>query len=71
MFPIEMKTRQINLIVESKGDTLITKETFAEMIQFEELLFSITEFSDTKRDRLGDIIREGKGTQFSFADICR
>ena len=57
-----MKTRQINLIVESKGDTLITKETFAEMIQFEELLYSITEFSDTKRDRLGDIIREGKGT---------
>ena len=40
------------------------------MLQFEQLLYSITEYSDTKLDKLNSLYREGKGKIFSFADIC-
>lgn len=55
MFPQELKTRKINLIVESKGDTLLTVETFAEMKQFEDLLYQVEEYSDTYVDSANKI----------------
>lgn len=35
MFPAEKKLREITLMVESKGDSLISTESFEEMRQFE------------------------------------
>ena len=48
MFPAENRLRRINVIVEAVGDTLLTLPAFEEMIQFEKILYSISEFSDTK-----------------------
>ena len=50
MFPEDDYLRQIILIVESTGDSLFTEQTFAEMEQFEDILYSIQEFSDTYVD---------------------
>lgn len=50
---------------------VVGRDCFEEMMQFEEILFSITEFSDTKLNSLNELHREGKGTVFSFADICQ
>ena len=58
------------MIVEAKSDNLITLEAFEEMRQFEDLLYSITEFTDTKLDPLNNLHRTGKGKLFSFNDIC-
>ena len=41
------------------------------MIQFENILYSITEYADTKLDALNDIQREGQGAMFTFKDICK
>ena len=41
------------------------------MIAFEEMLMSVTEWSDTTKDRDDDTIsRPKKGKQLSFIDIC-
>ena len=55
LFPDEEKVRQIKIIVVAEDDTLLTRETFNEMIQFENILYSITEYADTKLDALNDI----------------
>ena len=49
----------------------MTRETFKEMIQFENILYSITEFADTRINALNAIQREGEGRMFTFADICK
>ena len=40
------------------------------MEQFEQILYSITEYSDTKLDVFSDIDRQGSGEIFKFSDIC-
>ena len=40
------------------------------MIEFEEILYSVSEFSDTKIDAYGGIERKAEGKLFKFADIC-
>lgn len=41
------------------------------MLQFDSLLHSITEYSDTKLDPLSNLIRSGSGDLFGFKDICQ
>ena len=41
------------------------------MIQFEEILYSIAEFSDTHIDGFGSTHRPAEGSLFSFEDICQ
>ena len=54
MFPISEQIREITLIVEAKyRKDLITVEAFKEMLQFEEILYATSEFSDTYIDGLG------------------
>ena len=40
------------------------------MKQFKDLLYSITEFTDTKLNPLNSLVRSSEGKLFSFADIC-
>ena len=40
------------------------------MIQFEEILYSVSEFSDTKLNNYNEIEREQAGKLFKFSDIC-
>ena len=70
LFSDENKIRTINVIVEAKGDTLLTKEVFSEMIEFEEILYSVSEFSDTGLDAYGSIERKAEGKLFKFSDVC-
>ena len=70
LFPSEDKIRSINLIVEAKGDTLITKDIFAEMMQFEEIIYQVSEFSDTRMNTFNEIVRPKNGRYFTFKDIC-
>ena len=70
LFPDDDKIRSINVIVEAKGDTLLTQQVFKEMIEFEEILYSVSEFSDTKIDAYGGIERKAEGKLFKFADVC-
>ena len=58
------------MIVEAQGDTLITTEVFEEMRQFEQLLYSVEEYSDTGLDALNRLVRKGNGKIFGFKDIC-
>ena len=62
--------REIILIVEAKGDNLFTSEVFEEMRQFEQLLYSVEEYSDTKLSKYNTVYRDGKGIVFSFSDVC-
>ena len=41
------------------------------MRQFEDLLYSITEYTDTKLDSLNSLERSSEGKLFSFDDICQ
>ena len=41
------------------------------MVQFENILYSITEYADTRLDALNEIDRAGQGAMFTFADICK
>ena len=40
------------------------------MKQFEDLLYSITEYTDTRLDPLRNVQRSSQGKLFSFEDIC-
>eukprot|EP00354_Favella_ehrenbergii_P011301 CAMPEP_0170457740 /NCGR_PEP_ID=MMETSP0123-20130129/4928_1 /TAXON_ID=182087 /ORGANISM="Favella ehrenbergii, Strain Fehren 1" /LENGTH=117 /DNA_ID=CAMNT_0010721627 /DNA_START=53 /DNA_END=406 /DNA_ORIENTATION=- len=72
LFPAEKKLREITLMVEAtdRTDSLITTAAFEEMRQFEQLLYSVEEYSDTGLDALNRLVRKGKGKIFGFADIC-
>ena len=70
LFPAEKKLREITLMVEARGKTLISTEAFEEMRQFEQLLYSVEEYSDTDLDALNRLVRKGGGKIFGFADIC-
>ena len=41
------------------------------MKQFEDLLYSITEFDDTSLDNLNNIDRKREGKLFTFEDVCQ
>ena len=47
------------------------RETFDELIQFEDILYSISEYSDTYLDSVNVIQRDGDGYLFKFSDICK
>lgn len=57
LFPVASTWRRLDVIVEAIGDNLLTIEAFDEMIQFEKILYSVTEFSDTKLNNLAQIER--------------
>lgn len=40
------------------------------MRQFEQLLYSVEEYSDTGLDALNRLVRKGNGKIFGFKDIC-
>lgn len=40
------------------------------MRQFEQLLFSIEEFSDTSFNSMNQLQRRGEGFKFGFKDVC-
>lgn len=71
MFPVEVRPRAISLIIESKGDSLITLEIFKELEEFEDLLYSIEEYSGTYLDPLNNIQRKTDSKPFKFTDICK
>ena len=51
MFPISDKTREITLIVEAKAPFhLLTVDAFEEMLEFEDILYETSEFTDTQLD---------------------
>ena len=50
LFDSDEKSRPISIIAESTGDNLLTIDAFQEMIDFENLLYGIEEFSDTTLD---------------------
>ena len=58
LFPDDDRLRSIKVIVEATGDNLITRDAFSEMIEFEEILNSVTELSDTRLNSLGSIVRD-------------
>ena len=70
MFPSSEQIREIILIVEAKEESLITVQAFEEMIQFEQILYQVAEFSTTHIDGLGDVYRTGEGDVFTFEEIC-
>ncbi len=70
LFPKESKLREITLIVKANGDNLFTSDVFEEMRQFEQLLYSVEEYSDTKLSKYNTVSREGEGLVFSFSDVC-
>lgn len=41
------------------------------MQQFEEMLFSVEEFADTRLSTFNEIKREEKGRKFRFSDVCQ
>ena len=72
MFPSAEKIREITLIVEAKdSDNLVTVQAFKEMMQFEEILYATTEFTDTYIDGFGITDRQASGDIFTFEDICQ
>jgi hypothetical protein len=40
-------------------------------MQFEDILYSISEYSDTYLDSVNVIQRDGDGYLFKFSDICK
>lgn len=40
------------------------------MIQFEKILYSVSEFSDTKLNNFKEIERKAEGQLFKFTDVC-
>ena len=70
LFPNDYRLRRLNLIVEAVGDTLLTKEAFSEMIQFEKILYSVSEFADTNLNDFRQIERRAEGKVFKFSDVC-
>ncbi len=71
LFSNDEKSRPIGVIAVAKGDNLLTLEAFKEMVEFEKVLFSITELDDTTYDEdKKEEVRPGKGKPVSFIDIC-
>ncbi len=71
LFANDEKSRPIGVIAVAKGDNLLTLEAFKEMVEFEKVLFSITELDDTDYDEdKKEEVRPGKGNPVSFIDIC-
>ena len=46
------------------------REAFEEMRQFEQILYSVEEYSDTDLTALNNIYRKEEGRIFTFMDIC-
>ncbi len=40
------------------------------MIQFEKILYSVTELADTHLNAFNDVVRSNEGDFFKFSDIC-
>jgi len=40
------------------------------MIQFEKILYSVSEQADTHLNAFNDVVRSGDGDVFKFEDIC-
>ncbi len=71
LFSNDEKSRPIGVIAVAKGDNLLTLEAFKEMVEFEKVLFSITELDDATYDEdKKEEVRPGKGKPVSFIDIC-
>jgi hypothetical protein len=71
LFPQKEKYRVINLMVEATGDNVLTRESLETVREFEELMGTIWEYSDTTLDATNKIVRPGKGTKIYWKDICR
>ena len=68
---MDEKARIVSVIAEAKGDSnLFSLASFKELIEFENTLNSITEYSDTTSDKEDVVSRPMKGKQVSFLDIC-
>lgn len=71
MFNNDEKARPIGIIAVAKGDNLLTRAAFLEMIELEKRMNAVTEWSDTKKDRGDDTIERPKqGTEMSLIDVC-
>jgi len=46
------------------------RQVLEEMVQLEEMIYGITEFSDTTLDSTNKIIRDKKGRVVEFEDLC-
>ena len=46
------------------------RESFQEMIDFEEKLMNVTIWDDAYMDEKGKLVEGGNGTLISFMDIC-
>lgn len=47
------------------------REIFKELVEFEDLLYSVEEFSGTYLDPLNNIQRNTASKPFKFSDICK
>ena len=72
LFDVDEKSRVISIIVDSKGDNLLTIDAFKEMLDYQEMLFGIEEFrKTTMNEDTNEAERPSEGVKVSFKDICR
>jgi len=66
LFANDEKSRFLQVIAESTGDNLLNKESFAELISFNEMLYGITEFRSTTMDDDKNAVRPSEGDKVGF-----
>ena len=71
LFTTEEKFRVVSVIFEANDDDILTVKAFEEMQKFEQLVYEVTEYSDTYVNDLQQIQRPEQGELFSFADVCQ
>ena len=71
LFTTEEKFRVVSVIFEANDDNILTVKAFEEMQKFEQLVYEVTEYSDTYVNDLQQIQRPEQGELFSFADVCQ
>lgn len=72
LFVKEEKYRAVSIIWEIKGDAtnILNVEALKEMKQFEDLMYSVSDWKDTTVDATNNIVRDKKGAVYNYEDIC-
>jgi len=54
----------------ARGDSLLTRDAFLEMIEMERIMMSLTEWTDTTEDDKQVVSRPKEAKEVSFIDFC-
>ena len=74
LFDVDEKQRVISIIAESSdaSDNLLTLDAFREMIDYQKMLYEISEFKETTMDDdTREPVRPKEGEKVTFVDFCR